>query len=163
MDRTRIAVALVALLAVGLAVGPAAAAGQSTDADQSSDVNLESVVDVYNHQVGDVPDVIRDRFADERVEVVIEQPDGAEETYTAVTDDSARVVSLESGTTDPTLRVTTDRGTVENIAQSNDTVGTAVDAYGSDRVDVEGVGIANAVTVEATKVGYAVASRLGLF
>jgi hypothetical protein len=139
-----------------------AVAGQSTDADQSTDANLETVVDVYNDRVDEVPGVIRDRFADERVEVVIEHPDGADETYTAVTDDSARVTSLEAGSDDPTIRVTTDASTVGDVAESDDAVDTAVDAYRSDRVDVEGVGLANSVAIEATKVGYAVGSQLGL-
>lgn len=151
-----VAVALAVLLTVGLAAGPVAAAGQASQAD------TEDVVEVYNQNVDQAPDVIRDRFADERVVLTVERAGEEDEVYTAVTDEDARIVSLEEGADDPTMRVTTDEETMRDIAESEDTVGTAVDAYRSDRVEVEGVGVTNTVTVEATKIGYAVASKLGL-
>lgn len=151
-----VAVALAVLLTVGLAAGPVAAAGQASQAD------TEDVVEVYNQNVDEAPDVIRDRFADERVVLTVERAGEEDEVYTAVTDDEARIESLEEGAHDPTMRVTTDEQTMRDISESEDTVGTAVEAYRSDRVDVEGVGVTNTVTVEATKLGYAVASKLGL-
>ena len=154
-----IAVALAVLLTVGLAAGPAAAVAQESQASQA---DAEEVVEVYNQNVDEAPDVIRDRFADERVVLTVERAGQEDEVYTAVTDEDARIVSLEEGAHDPTMRVTTDEQTIRDIAESEDTVGTAVDAYRSDRVDVEGVGVTNTVTVEATKIGYAVASKLGL-
>ena len=152
-----LAVALAVLLSVGLAAGPVAAAGQTSEAD------AEEVVEFYNQNVDEVPDVVRDRFADERVTLTVERDGQADEVYTAVTDDDARVVSLEEGSSDPTMRVTTDEETIRDIAESNDSASAAIDAYRSDRVDVEGVGVTNTVTVEATKIGYAIADRLGLF
>lgn len=151
-----IAAALAVLLTVGLAAGPVAAAGQASQAD------TEDVVEMYNQNVDQAPDVIRDRFADERVVLTVERAGEEDDVYTAVTDDDARIESLEEGAHDPTMRVTTDEETMRDIAQSEDTTGTAVDAYRSERVDVEGVGVTNTVTVEATKIGYAVASKLGL-
>lgn len=154
-----VAVALAVLLTAGLVGGPAAVAAQDSQASQA---DAEDVVAVYNQNVDQAPDVIRDRFADERVVLTVERAGEEDEVYTAVTDEDARIQSLEEGAHDPTMRVTTDEETMRDIAQSEDTVGTAVDAYRSDRVEVEGVGITNTVTVEATKIGYAVASKLGL-
>lgn len=154
-----LAAALAVLLTVGLVAGPAAVAAQESQASQA---DAEEVVEMYNQNVDQAPDVVRDRFADERVVLTVERAGEEDEVYTAVTDEDARIVSLEEGAHDPTMKVTTDEQTMRDIAQSEDTVGTAVDAYRSDRVEVEGVGVTNTVTVEATKIGYAVASKLGL-
>lgn len=158
--------ALALLLTVGLTAAPAAAAGGSADADVDTDVNAdvdaEEVVEAYNEHVDEAPDVVRDRFADERVALIVERSGEPDVEYTAVTDEDARVVSLEEGADDPTVRVTTDEATVDEIASSEDEVDAALDAYHSDRVEVEGVGITNTVVVGATEVGYAVASKLGL-
>lgn len=152
-----LAVALAVLLSVGLAAGPVAAAEQTSEAD------AKEVVEFYNQNVDEAPDVVRDRFADERVTLTVERDGQTNEVYTAVTDDDARIVSFEEGSHDPTMRVTTDEETVRNIAQSEDSAGAAVDAYQSDRIAVEGVGVTNTVKVEATEIGYAIASKLGLF
>lgn len=151
-----LAVALAVLLSVGLAAGPVAA-------EQTSEADAKEVVEFYNQNIDEAPDVVRDRFADERVTLTVERDGQTDEVYTAVTDDDARIVSFEEGSHDPTMRVTTDEETVRNIAQSEDSAGAAVDAYQSDRIDVEGVGVTNTVKVEATEIGYAIASKLGLF
>lgn len=153
-----LAVTLAVLLSAGLLAAPAAAAGGSADAG----ADAEQVVEYYNAHVDEAPDVVRDRFADERVALVVEHSDGPDAEYTAVTDEDARVVSLEEGVHDPTVRVTTDEATLRDIADSEDRVDAALDAYHSDRIEVEGVGVTNTVAVEATEVGYAVASELGL-
>lgn len=150
-----LAVTLAVLLSVGLLATPAALA-------QPTQPDTREVLDVYDQNIEQVPDVIRNRFADERVEVTIERSGESDEVYTVVTDGDARVVSFEEGSDDPTLRVKTDETTVREVAQSNDTKSAALEAYRSDRVEVEGVGVTNTVKVEATKVGYRVASSLGL-
>lgn len=152
-----LAVTLAVLLSVGLAAAPVAAAEQTSEAD------AQEVVEFYNQNVDQVPDVVRDRFADERVSLTVERDGQSDEVYTAVTDDEGQVVSFEEGTHDPTMRVTTDEATVRDVARSENPQSAAMDAYRSERVDVEGVGITNTVKVEATKIGYAVASKLGLF
>lgn len=165
MRHTPVAVALALLLTVGLTAAPAAAAGSAdadVDAAVTADVDAEEVVEAYNEHVDEAPDVVRDRFADERVALVVERGGEPDVEYTAVTDGDARVVSLEDGSDDPTVRVTTDEATVDEIAGADDEVDAALDAYHEDRVEVEGVGITNTVVVGATEVGYAVASELGL-
>jgi hypothetical protein len=93
--------------------------------------------------------------------MTVEGSDGAV-TYTAVTDANAKVVEFEAGANDPTIRVTTDEATIRDIAEAEDTGAAAVDAYESDDVTVEGVGVTNTVTVETAKLGYEVGSALGL-
>jgi uncharacterized protein with LGFP repeats len=149
------AVVLAVVLLVGLVAAPAAVAAQSAEGD------AESVVQAYNDNIGDAPDVIANRFADERITMTVEGSDG-EATYTAVTDGNAEVVSFEEGENDPTIRVTTDEETISEIAESEDTGAAAVEAYESEDVTVEGVGVTNTVTVETAKLGYEVGSALGL-
>lgn len=149
------AVVLAVVLLAGLVAAPAAVAAQSAEGD------AESVVQAYNDNIGDAPDVIADRFADERIAMTVEGSDGAV-TYTAVTDANAEVVEFEEGANDPTIRVTTDEATIRDIAEAEDTGAAAVDAYESDDVTVEGVGVTNTVTVETAKLGYEVGSALGL-
>lgn len=149
------AVVLAVVLLAGLVAAPAAVAAQSAEGD------AESVAQAYNDNIGDAPDVIADRFADERIAMTVEGSDGAV-TYTAVTDANAEVVEFEEGANDPTIRVTTDEATIRDIAEAEDTGAAAVDAYESDDVTVEGVGVTNTVTVETAKLGYEVGSALGL-
>lgn len=158
--------ALALLLTVGLTAAPAAAVGQSSEADVEVDadaeVDAEAVVAAYNAHVEEAPDVLEDRFADERVTLIVERSGQPDVAYTAVTDGEARVTSLEEGVDDPTVRVSTDEATLEEIANADDEVDTARDAYHADRIDVEGVGITNSLAVGATEIGYAVATKLGV-
>jgi hypothetical protein len=149
------AVVLAVVLLFGLVAAPAAVAAQSAEGD------AQSVAQAYNDNIGDAPDVIADRFADERVAMTVEGDNGTV-TYTAVTNENAEVVSFEEGEDDPTIRVRTDEGTISDIAEAEDTGAAAVDAYESDDVTVKGVGITNTVTVETAKLGYEVGSALGL-
>jgi hypothetical protein len=156
MRHTQLAITIAALLAIGLATAPAAVGAEPADAD------VDAVFELYNRNVGEAPDVVRDRFADERVALTIERTGEEDLVYTAVTDASARIESVEAGEHEPTLRVTTDEATVRDVAEADDTAAAAVEAYESGAVEVEGVGPTNTVKVEATKIGLDIASRLGL-
>lgn len=150
------AVTLAVLLVVGLAGAPAAVGAQSAQAAPGG------VAEAYNQNVDQLPDLIRNRFADERVVMTVERAGQEDVVYTAVTDDDAQIVSIEEGEHDPTLEVTTDEATLREVTNSSQPMNAAIDAYESEDVQVEGVGIANTVTVEATKLGYSIASGLGL-
>lgn len=155
-----IAVALLVLLSVGLASVPAAA-----EQAPGTQHDVETVVETYNQNVDRVPDVIANRFSNERVEITIHQSGGQDVTYTAVTDGQARVVEFYEGSNDPTIRVETDAETIREIANSNpqNRRDVALQAYNSDAVQVEGVGITNTVKVESVEIGYTIANALGLF
>jgi hypothetical protein len=158
MRLASLAVAMAVLLTVGLAAGPAAVVAQEDE--RSADAG--SVASAYNENVDELPGVIKNRAADERVELNVERSDGGTATYTAITDDDARITELREGSHDPTLRVTTDEATIREIANAENTAGAAAEAYRSDDIRIEGVGVVNSVTVEVVKVGHAVGSALGL-
>ncbi|WP_336136083.1 hypothetical protein [Natronomonas amylolytica] len=158
MRLSPLAIGLAVLLTVSLAGMPAAAAVQERDDSHSA----ENVAATYNENVGDLPDVIKNRATNERVELTIETADGEAVTYTAITDDEARVTELREGSHDPTLRVSTDEATIREISNADNTGAAAAEAYDSGDIRIEGVGMVNSVTVEAVKVGHSIGSALGL-
>jgi hypothetical protein len=156
MRTTPKALVLAAVLLVGLVGAPMTVAAQSDDGD------AETLVEAYNGSINEVPSVIANRFAGERVEIIVEQSNGETQTYTAVTNENAKITEFEDGVVDPTMRLRTDAETIRGIANAEDSGAAAVEAYESDSMTVEGVGVTNTVTLETAKVGYAVGSTLGL-
>lgn len=155
-----IVAALLVLLSVGFAAIPATA-----DQAPGTQHDVETVVETYNQNIDQVPDVIANRFSNERVAVTIERAERPAVTYTAVTDDQARVVEFSEGANDPTIRVETDAETIREIANTkpSDRREAALEAYNSDAVQVEGVGLTNTVKVETVEIGYSIANALGFF
>ncbi|MEF8806486.1 hypothetical protein [Natronomonas sp.] len=158
MRLSPLAIGLAVLLTVSLAGMPAAAAVQESD----NSTDAEDVAAAYNENVDDLPDVIKNRATNERVELTIETSDGETVTYTAITDDEARVTELREGSHDPTLRVSTDEETIREVANADNTSAAASEAYESGDIQIEGVGVVNSVTVEVVKVGHSIGSSLGL-
>jgi putative NIF3 family GTP cyclohydrolase 1 type 2 len=158
MRLSPLAIGLAVLLTVSLAGMPAAAAVQESD----NSTDAEDVAAAYNENVDDLPDVIKNRATNERVELTIETSDGETVTYTAITDDEARVTELREGSHDPTLRVSTDEETIREVANADNTGAAASEAYESGDIQIEGVGVVNSVTVEVVKVGHSIGSSLGL-
>jgi putative NIF3 family GTP cyclohydrolase 1 type 2 len=158
MRLSPLAIGLAVLLTVSLAGMPAAAAVQESD----NSTDAEDVAAAYNENVDDLPDVIKNRATNERVELTIETSDGETVTYTAITDDEARVTELREGSHDPTLRVSTDEATIREVANADNTGAAASEAYESGDIRIEGVGVVNSVTVEVVKVGHSIGSSLGL-
>lgn len=158
MRLSPLAIGLAVLLTVSLAGMPAAAAVQESD----NDYDPEELASAYNENIDSVPDVIQNRAADERVELNVHTSEGETVTYTAVTDDDARITEIREGSHDPTIRVTTDEATIREVANAEDTATAASEAYESGDIRVEGVGTANTVKVEAVKIGHSIGSALGL-
>ncbi|MFQ3319160.1 MAG: hypothetical protein ACI8UR_000552 [Natronomonas sp.] len=154
--RTSVSIILAVLMTVGLAAAAVPATAQTADQD------AETVAETYNDNIDQVPDVIKNRFADERVEISVEASDGTAQTYTAVTDEQARIQELKEGSDDPTIHVSTDEETINEVANADDPKAAGLEAYNSDEVTVEGVGFTNKVKVGAAKVSYRVGSALGI-
>lgn len=158
MRLSPLAIGMALLLTVSLAGMPAAAAVQ--ESENSNDA--EDVAAAYNENVDALPDVLQNRAADERIELNVQTSEGETMTYTAVTDEDARVTEISEGSNDPTIRVTTDEATIREIANAEDTGAAASEAYESGDIQVEGVGVTNTVTIEAVKIGHSIGSALGL-
>lgn len=156
-----------ALLVVGIVVAATLGTGAvAAQEDQRSDdrlvENLDALANTYNQNLEQVPGVFRDQLANERVEVVVESDDGANH-YAANTGDGARVTAIERGEAEnPTVRVTTDAETLEEIRTADDPASTAVDAYDSGEIKISGVGVVNAVKVTVVEAAVSVGRTLGL-
>lgn len=156
-----------ALLVVGIVVAATLGTGAvAAQEDQRSDdrlvENLDALANTYNQNLEQVPGVFRDQLANERVEVVVESDDGANH-YAAKTGDGARVTAIERGEAEnPTVRVTTDTETLEEIRTADDPASTAVDAYDSGEIKISGVGVVNAVKVTVVEAAVSVGRTLGL-
>ncbi|GGM67948.1 hypothetical protein J2752_002144 [Halarchaeum rubridurum] len=158
--RTRIvSVLLVAAFLVAVAPGSVAAAGDCTTGEVAHS-DVEAFVAGYNDSTDRLPGLLRDRLADERVAVDV---GGVNATYTLHTNGSAHVTTVENGSVDPTLRVTTTASVVCNATASDDPAGAMLAAYDRGDVDVEGVGIVRGAAVTVGKAAYGVGSALGIW
>lgn len=158
MRLSPLAIGMAVLLTVSLAGIPAAAAVQ--ESENSNDA--EDIAAAYNENIDALPDVLQNRAADERVELNVQTSEGETVTYTATTDEDARVTEIREGSHDPTIRVTTDEETIREVANAEDTGAAASEAYESGDIQVEGVGLTNTVKVQAVKIGHSIGSALGL-
>lgn len=155
---------------------------ETSDADEEGeeekDVTPDEVVAAYNDLLDRVPELIREEFADrpaereralaayelgrdfladQRIEIHVSMDEGEDVTHTVVTDGDARIVAHEAGTSDeePTMRVSTDEETLRKIASADDPTAAALEAFERGDIDVEGVGIENAIRVGARERGIA--------
>lgn len=164
--RAECAVALVgvALLPVAV-VGPAVA--QETTEDRSGP-DVDELVEGYNEDYRDAPEVIQTQFGGDTVE--IRWADGAipakdEGTaYTLTLGEDGKVVShTECGTDDEDVRVRTSRETVERIVESDEPEEAFEEAHEDGEIRITGVGLHNAVKVELAKLAVWFGRTFGLF
>ena len=114
-------------------------------------VTLESMVDVYNENIGDIP-FVTSLLGDERINAEIALTDGSTLIIGITTDSDAKITSFEEGAiSDPSLRAYTDENTVLAIINSADPVSAAQDALDSGAIRLEGVGVGNKIKVGVMK------------
>ncbi|MFC7069924.1 hypothetical protein [Halobaculum lipolyticum] len=154
--------ALVVCSMLAVPVAPVAAQSQTDSCTVDVD-GMQTVVDAYNDNRGELPGPVRSQLAGERVNVVVTSPDGDVE-YSAVTDSTAAVTQFSEGLVDdPTIRVETDESTVCEALDSQNPVAAAVDAYRNGDITVDGVGPVKSVTFGAVKALFDLGNALGLF
>jgi hypothetical protein len=138
-------------------------------ADSHGEVDLDRLVSQYNANVEEAPGLITNRLAGERVELRVGSGDDVASAnsgtvYHFELADDGRISDYGEGAADEsTVRLLTSETTLNEIL-TNDQPGTTFRAaYNDGTVDIEGVGITNAVKVEATKFAVWAGSSLGLF
>lgn len=151
---------LAVLVVAAVGVQPVAA---RNGGDERLVQNLDALAQTYNDNLDAVPDVFASQLANERVDVRVAAADG-EHRYYAETGADARVARIErgAGPEPPTVRVRTDEATLDAIRTSETPAATAVAAYDDGRIEITGVGVVNAVTVETAKAALGVGRALGL-
>jgi hypothetical protein len=155
-------------VAVVLSVAPGPALAQDT-----GDVDIDRLVEVYNANVDQAPDIVRGQLAGQEIELRI----GDGSTVAGV--DTGAVYSFrlrDDGTVadgygegeadDPAYRVRTSEDVFFDVLESEtpaEAAATFDRHYEAGRIKVNGVGVTNAVRVEAVKFAVWAGKTFGLF
>ncbi|GGL70915.1 hypothetical protein [Halocalculus aciditolerans] len=157
MASHKLLVVAVAVVALALAPG-SAAADCSVGTVEEGDIS--AFASAYNANTDELPGFLADRLADERVAVTVT---GTDIVYTATTDGNAKVTSVEEGSVEPTLRVTTSEATLCEAVNSEDATRSLLAAYDDGEIEVSGVGTVKGTAVEVGEFAYGVGKTLGLW
>jgi hypothetical protein len=151
-------------VAVVLSVVPGPAVAQDAD-----DVNLDRLVEAYNANVDRAPGVVRGQLAGQSVELRVGEgstvagPDSGT-VYRFTTAENGTVTSYAEGeAADPDYRVRTSEDAFLAIVDSSDPAAEFGEQRDAGNVRINGVGVSNAVKVEAVKAAVRIGQTLGLF
>lgn len=118
----------------------------------------------YNAFISSNPDVpfVKSIFGEQVIHILITKTNGDIE-FSVVTDEDAYITEIKSGAPEnPTLLVTSNEETVNNILNSDDPASEAMNALNNGDIDYKGVGIKNKIVVGVTKIAQFFANLLGL-
>ena len=118
----------------------------------------------YNAFISSNPDVpfVKSIFGEQVIHILITKTNGDIE-FSVVTDEDAYITEIKSGAPEsPTLLVTSNEETINNILNSDDPASEAMNALNNGDIDYKGVGIKNMIVVGVTKVTQFFANLLGL-
>ena len=119
---------------------------------------MKPLVDVYNQNVADIPDVIKSFIGEERVHAEISLNDGGVLILGITTDKDAKVIGFEKGEiSDPTIKANTSENTVRIIINSGDPVSAFQDALNTGAITYKGVGLGNEIKVGLMKAALKIA------
>lgn len=153
------------LLAVTIVLSAVPGPALAQDAD---DVNIDRLVDVYNANADQAPDIARGRLAGRSVELRIGDGPTVAGTdtgtaYHFTTDDDGTVVDYGEGdAADPDYRVRTSEDAFFAVLNASDPAAEFERQRGDGNVKINGVGVTNTVVVEGVKFAGWVGKTLGL-
>ena len=159
-----------ALLAVVVVLSAAPGSAVAQDAET---VDIDRLVEAYNANVDGAPDIVRGRLAGKSIELrigdgstVAGADTGAAYSFELRDDGTVADGYGEGEADDPDYRVRTSEDVFFDILESESPEAAAAAFerhYDAGRIKINGVGLANAVTVEAVKVAVWAGETLGLF
>lgn len=138
-------------------------------AQDAEDVNVDRLVEVYNANADQAPDIVRGRLAGRSVELRIGEGStlaGANTgtAYHFTTADDGTVVDYGEGdASDPDYRIRTSEETFFAVLNASDPAAEFDRQYRDGNVKINGVGVTNTVVVESVKFAGWVGKTLGLF
>lgn len=109
--------------------------------------NFEGFVSAYNENV-DASDLgmAADQLKNERVNLIVTDSDGTQATASFRMNGQLQIQELEQGTRDDaTLKMTTDRATIERILESNNPATAFQNALADGDIRIGGIGLVNSV------------------
>jgi hypothetical protein len=128
-----------ALLVLSIGAAPTSAADEKSLGDRSIYDAVGEVADRYNEYAGALDLGLIERFlSDERVNAYVSDGDGVESLSFAI-DGEMRITELRPDPrSDATIRLETDRATIERIVESDTPVAEAREAFADGDVTVTG-------------------------
>jgi hypothetical protein len=158
------------LLAVFVVTSGVAVAQSDAGSDQpawadEAFAEYEGMVAVYNESITSVDlGTAGDQLANERVNLVVTDDDGATATISFRMDSQLRMIDLQQGArSDATLRMSTDRGTFDDILAADNPAVAFRNAVTSGDITFDGLGTTNAVKWVVINTVANLARSLGLF
>lgn len=158
-----------ALLAVVIVLSTVPGPALAQDAEDAEDVNVDRLVEVYNANTDQAPDIVRGRLAGRSVELRVgEGPTvaGADTgtVYHFTTDDDGTITDYGEGdASDPDYRIRTSEDAFFAILGASDPAAEFERQRADGNVKINGVGVTNTVVVEGVKFAGWVGRTLGLF
>jgi hypothetical protein len=140
-------VVAVIFASTAFAVAPVVAQNESPDWGQDLYDEMGPMVDRYNENVdaGDAG-LAGDQLKGETVNLVVADANGTDASYSFEIDDQLRISDLDDATRDDaTLRMSTDRGTMDSIVDAEDPSTRFQNAITSSDITIDGLGNINAI------------------
>ena len=162
------------VVAVSLAVAVVLSVGTGTAlAQDTTDVDLDRLVDTYNANVDEAPGIVRGQLAGQEIELrvgdgsTVAGPDTGTAYHFTTRDDGTVADGYGEGEAgDPDYRILTSEDVFAEVLESEspEAAAAAFDRhYEAGRIEINGVGVANAVRVEAVKLAVWAGKTFGLF
>lgn len=144
--RCLLAVAIV-VASASMVVGPAVAQSDQPDWADELYSDLQPMVGVYNAEV-DASDagIAGDQLKGETVNLVVTAANGSQASASFRMDSELKIRDLAQGTRDDaTMKMTTDRATMERIIESETPASSFQNALQNGDITIDGLGTVNAV------------------
>jgi hypothetical protein len=156
---------------VGLVLGLLAAGtvGAQSDGAGTGDVDLERLVETYNANVDEAPDIARGQLAGQTIEIRVGDGEelAAKDTGTAfyvTTAESGRVTDYGDGDAEsPTIRVRTSEATLDRILNAEEPGRAFDEAYSNGEIQINGLTLTESVKIEVVKFAVWLGKTFGLF
>ena len=156
------------LLAVAVVLSVAPGAVLAQDADDADDVNVDRLVEVYNANTEQAPDIVRGRLAGRSVELRVGEGSTVASANTGTvyhftTADDGRITDYGEGPADdPDYRALISEDAFFAILEAPDPAAEFDRQRREGNLKINGVGVTNAVVVESVKFAGWVGESLGL-
>ena len=142
---------------VGLVLGILVAGSAGAQSADAGDVDLERLVETYNANVDEAPDIARGQLAGQTIEIRIGEGDEMAEKDTGealyvTTAESGRVTDYGAADAEsPTIRVRTSQATLDRILNAENPGKAFDEAYSNGEIKINGLTLTESVKIELVK------------